>query len=417
MQTLPPASLASSQGMGASLSGHTRDGIRRLLAENPLWLKLPAEVARRFALQRLDEFNTLRRRGWPLLMILIVSIGGVGWDKFGAGSSVNDMHIWWYGLLLEAVLIGATVASMSYSRLLLHYQKIITVMGAINLAIVIVGGVIIENPRLANSLSYIAMLIISIQILALRLSLLTSALCAGLGITIGALVAWFGVGKMLDWPIIIWSSISSIIVNLFVAAILERQERISFLQGLLLAHESAERERLNAELERLAHQDALSGLANRRHFDNTLKQEWERLLREQNPLTLLYLDVDHFKAFNDTYGHAVGDTCLTAIGKVLLEAARRPGDLAARYGGEEFVVLLPVTDQEGALEVALRILEDIDQLNIPHSASSTAPHVTVSIGLATFTPSAEGSIDKLLEAADQALYAAKHAGRHCVKTA
>lgn len=132
---------------------------------------------------------------------------------------------------------------------------------------------------------------------------------------------------------------------------------------------------------------------------------------------MLYLDVDYFKAFNDTYGHAVGDTCLTAIGKVLLEAARRPGDLAARYGGEEFVVLLPVTDQNGALEVAQRILDDIDQLNIPHSASSAAPHVTASIGLASFIPSAERSIDELLEAADQALYAAKHSGRHCVKVA
>lgn len=273
MQTLPPASLASSQGMGASLSGHTRDGIRRLLAENPLWLKLPAEVARRFALQRLEEFSTLRRRGWPLLMILLAGVGGFGWLNFGAGSSVSDMHIWWYGILLETALVGASVVSLHHPRILPHYQPIIMTMGALNFAIVLAGTVVIDNPRLANSLSYVAMLIITIQILALRLSLSVAALCTSLGIIIGALLAWFGYHRLLDWPIVMWSSVSSIIVNTFVAAILERQERISFLQGLLLAHESAERERLNAELDRLAHQDALSGLANRRHFDSTLKQE------------------------------------------------------------------------------------------------------------------------------------------------
>lgn len=412
---MPPQ--PSPANIAGSLSGHTRDSVRRLLAVNPLWLSLPPEIARRFALQRLDEFNTLLRRGWLLLFILVIGVGGFGWLNFGEGSSPADTRIWWYGITLEGILVSLTIFSLHHPAVLPHYQKIILLMGSVNLAMVLAGTVVIDNPRLANSLSYVAMLVVTVQMMALRLSILVSAFCAVLGIILGMLIALIGWDRMLDWPVVMWSCVSSIVVNIFISAILERQERISFLQGLLLAHESAERERLNAELDRLAHEDALSGLANRRHFDSVLAKEWDRLMRSQQPLTVLYLDVDHFKAYNDTYGHASGDTCLTAIGKVLLDAARRPGDVAARYGGEEFVVLLPATSTSGAEEVAQRIIDDIDALAIPHDSSSVAPHVTVSIGIASVTPSPEWEVDGLLESADQALYDAKHSGRHRFKTA
>jgi diguanylate cyclase (GGDEF)-like protein len=209
-----------------------------------------------------------------------------------------------------------------------------------------------------------------------------------------------------------WLFGGSLAVTLFISAILERQERISFLQGMLLAHEGRERERLNRELERLAHQDALSGLANRRHFDAIMAREWERLRREERPLALLFIDVDHFKLFNDTYGHGLGDDCLARVGGVLADAARRPGDLAARYGGEEFVVLLPDTDAGGAREVAERILQCVDDLAIPHAASTVSGHVTVSIGMAVRLPDTAATASDLLQQADAALYAAKHAGRH-----
>ncbi|MFP5441789.1 MAG: diguanylate cyclase, partial [Gammaproteobacteria bacterium] len=178
-----------------------------------------------------------------------------------------------------------------------------------------------------------------------------------------------------------------------------------------------EKEELIQELSRLAHQDALSGLANRREFDRRLATEWDRLRREQKPLTVLFIDVDHFKAYNDHYGHSAGDEALTAVGKAIAGALLRPADLAARYGGEEFVVLLPDTDDCGAEDVAERVMAAINRLAIPHAMSPTAGHVTASIGVATVLPATADSPQQLLERADGALYAAKQGGRWQVRVA
>lgn len=399
------------------ISESTLSDIRELLASRLLWCPLPREVVQRFVARRLHEFDVLARQGWPLLIILVIGVGVLGWQHFGDGSSERDTWIWWRGIAVQFALLSSAILLVHHPRVLPHYQTLILVVGALNLSLAVTGAVVLDNERLARSVSYVGMLIITIQVLALRLSLLTSMLCGLIGIFLGVLWSQVGWGRLPDWSMLLWSTTGSLLVTLFVGAILERQERISFLQGLLLAHESAERERLNQELERLAHQDALSGLANRRHFDAMLEQEWERLQRDQQPLAVLYLDVDHFKAYNDTYGHAAGDECLAAIGKVLGQAARRPGDLAARYGGEEFVLLLPGTGEEGAAEVARRILQDIDALGIAHTRSSVGGHVTASIGLAVAVPLPGRRTGQLLAAADQALYAAKHAGRHQVVVA
>jgi diguanylate cyclase (GGDEF)-like protein len=138
----------------------------------------------------------------------------------------------------------------------------------------------------------------------------------------------------------------------------------------------------------------------------------ERCQRAQQPLALLFIDVDYFKHYNDSYGHAAGDQCLSSIGRATKGSLLRPADLAARYGGEEFVILLPETTREGALEVAQRVLAHIDALDIPHKSSEVAPHVTVSIGIALQVPDRYSSAPLLLENADKALYTAKHAGRH-----
>lgn len=394
-----------------------QDVIRGLLKQPPLWLELPPLLKQGFQARRTAEFDTLLHRTWPLLLILVLGIGIFGWLSFGTGASPRDMNFWWYGIGIEAALISIAIAMMHHPRLLPHYQSIILVFGALNLAIVIAGTSTLDHPRLANSMTYVSMLVITVQMLALRLSLTMGAMCALLGILLGMsipLVVW---GRLPDWPSLFWSAVSSTIVNLFIGAILERQERIGFLQELLLSYEATERERLNKKLEELAHQDALTGLANRRHFDSVLDREWERLQRDQRPLSILYMDIDHFKLYNDTYGHAAGDQCLAQVGKVLAHAARRPGDMAARYGGEEFVMILPGTNTDGAADVAQRILEDIDALAIPHSASSTGDFVTISIGIASAIPRASHAPTFLVRAADSALYTAKHSGRHRVEIA
>ncbi len=400
-----------------SLPAVTLDEIRRTLAARILWCPLPRSVAAGFARRRLEEFALLARQGWPLLLILVVGVGVLGWQNFGEGASARDSLVWWRGIALQFCLLSSAILLLHHPRVLPHYQPLILVVGALNLSMAVTGAVVLDSERLARSLSYVGMLIITIQVLALRLSLLTAGICGILGILLGIVWSWLVWERWPDWSMLLWSTTGSLLVTLFVGAILERQERISYLQGLLLAHESAERERLNQELDRLAHQDVLSGLANRRHFNLMLEQEWERLSRARQPLAALFIDVDHFKAYNDTYGHAAGDDCLAAIGAVLLQAARRPGDVAARYGGEEFVLLLPGADIKGACDVASRILHDIDALNIAHAASSVSGHVTVSIGLAAQIPQPGLSSQDLLVAADQALYAAKHAGRHRIEVA
>lgn len=168
----------------------------------------------------------------------------------------------------------------------------------------------------------------------------------------------------------------------------------------------------NEELRRMAMIDGLTHVANRRRFDEYLAQEWRRAIREQWPLALILCDIDFFKPFNDTYGHQAGDECLIQVAGALTNAARRPADLAARYGGEEFVLVLPHTDADGAADVARLLQQEVAALNIPHSASTAAPRVTLSLGAAALLPANGSSEDILIQQADHALYQAKNAGRN-----
>lgn len=166
-------------------------------------------------------------------------------------------------------------------------------------------------------------------------------------------------------------------------------------------------------VEALAVTDSLTGLANRRRFDRALVTEWRRGMRERSPLSLLMIDADKFKSYNDTYGHLRGDSCLKQIAEAALDAVCRPGDLIARYGGEEFAVLLPGTDAEGAMHLAEEISQGMRRRNLPHK-HSPAGIVTVSIGCATLVPQLGQSSAHLVKLADEALYRAKKTGRNRV---
>lgn len=157
--------------------------------------------------------------------------------------------------------------------------------------------------------------------------------------------------------------------------------------------------------------DALTGLANRRRFDEVLSTEWHRAARSQTPLSLLMVDTDHFKTYNDHYGHLAGDACLKKVASVLEGCVRRAGELIARYGGEEFVLLLPGVDVLEACETAQKCLDRIRQLAVPHAGSTTACFLTVSIGVASLVPNAAQQSTTMIGAADAALYRAKFAGR------
>lgn len=168
-------------------------------------------------------------------------------------------------------------------------------------------------------------------------------------------------------------------------------------------------------LEHMARLDGLTGLVNRRTFDDMLAREWRRLARVSHPLAVIMMDVDHFKQYNDTYGHGGGDECLRQVAKAAAGALQRPADVVARYGGEEFVALLPDTTLDGALMVAEAIRAAVISLAIPHGGSKVASQVTLSLGAACTVPQPEGKPEALLEAADQELYAAKSGGRNQAK--
>lgn len=195
---------------------------------------------------------------------------------------------------------------------------------------------------------------------------------------------------------------------------LQRDEAYREMQKLQeqLTESHKKLEENNAILQRLSTMDGLTGIANRRHFDETFLLQWRICLREKVTLSVIMMDIDFFKKYNDGYGHQGGDDCLKAVAIALRGALHRPGDFIARYGGEEFVVILPNTDAKGAAEVAEHMRASVQEKNIPHAYSNAANHVSVSLGIAAIIPDDTTTPANLLAKADAALYKAKEQGRN-----
>ena len=175
-------------------------------------------------------------------------------------------------------------------------------------------------------------------------------------------------------------------------------------------------ERAETTLEQLATHDSLTGLFNHGYFQDTLRDEWHRALREASPISVIVIDIDHFTEYNEEFGPQVGDDCLTKIGATLNELISRAGDLVARYGGEKFAVLLARTDQQGAFRVAYKVRAAVEALELPHPRSLASQHVTVSVGVASATPALDSNWEELelVAAANRAVKEAKTQGRNTV---
>ena len=188
--------------------------------------------------------------------------------------------------------------------------------------------------------------------------------------------------------------------------------------GLFVAllHDITHHKKSEDALQRAALLDPLTKIANRRHFDGFLEREWQRAIRNAQPLSLVVLDVDHFKLYNDTLGHAAGDACLQKVAQTLQGHAARPTDLAARYGGEEFVLLFGETSFDNAVRLAEMMRRAVEALELPNPRSPTSPWITVSVGVATIVPGQLDEIENLFVCADRAMYAAKAGGRNRVES-
>jgi diguanylate cyclase (GGDEF)-like protein len=171
----------------------------------------------------------------------------------------------------------------------------------------------------------------------------------------------------------------------------------------------------NKKLKRMSYLDGLTGVPNRRYFEEFFAREWKNAIRVKSCLSLIMFDIDCFKAYNDTYGHLNGDDCLKKIARNLNNSLKRPRDFLCRYGGEEFIAVLPDTDKKGALSVAERFLQETEKLKITHKSSPVSKNVTISIGVSTINPDATTKPTSFINKADKALYKAKQSGRNCIK--
>lgn len=171
---------------------------------------------------------------------------------------------------------------------------------------------------------------------------------------------------------------------------------------------------MNFELQRLTNVDGLTGLSNRRYFDECLDAEWKRSTRGQNSLAVLMIDIDFFKEYNDTYGHLAGDEALQRVAEVLQKSSGRSTDLVARFGGEEFVIMLPITDLAGAQLIAEKARQDVEDMQLPNDASTASKFLTVSIGVSSIIPQRSQAPFVVVDAADTALYEAKKTGKNRV---
>ena len=224
-----------------------------------------------------------------------------------------------------------------------------------------------------------------------------------------ALVMWQSESKKA------WIETYSLIAVIIIAAYVinrSRQRQLSAFSEIQKIQLKLEQS--NKELAKLSTTDGLTGLANRRRFDEVAPHEWQRAMRKREPLAIAMIDVDFFKIYNDKYGHQAGDQALTVIADTLAKGLRDGSDFIARYGGEEFVILLPGQNAKGAYEVLERLREDIEALAIPHLGSDINAVITISAGFASFVPRPNVSLDNLIELADQSLYAAKRKGKNRV---
>ena len=212
-----------------------------------------------------------------------------------------------------------------------------------------------------------------------------------------------------------WLETGALVMVILIAGFLVyRSRQRQLLAFTEIQHIQIQLEQTNLELGRLSTTDGLTGLANRRKFDEVGPHEWSRAMRKCEPLAVAMVDVDFFKIYNDRYGHQAGDQCLTAIARVLATGLRDGSDFIARYGGEEFVILLPGQNVQGAFEVLDRLRADVEAMAIPHMGSAASSVITITAGFATVIPVAGISLDNLIEQADQSLYAAKSKGKNQV---
>jgi diguanylate cyclase (GGDEF)-like protein len=376
------------------------------LARRDFWLRLPApfeaDFCRDHDRRAVEGFNSM--------------IGSVALLYFGLGgalilvSGMGGLGFWPASYAVFMVLIVAAWLFSVADLLSRNYQLLISVLVALAVGFALVHPSLVYGSDLYYLVHEGTIFIMVIVFLGLNLRLPWALAATAIGGAVAVVVV-----LLFELPVGWGLSASTFLGGSLLGMVLryrdERHLRREHLHARLLLLDNERIQALANQLERLSFLDGLTGLANRRYFDSGLDKAWRSCQRDNAPLTVIMVDVDFFKPYNDFYGHQQGDQALRDLAQTISAQAVRPQDMVARYGGEEFVVLLPWVDEEAAGRMAEKILQAVRQRNLPHERSTCAPYITVSAGVATRVPTPEMHPSSLVAAADEALYRAKHDGR------
>ncbi|MBV1881390.1 MAG: GGDEF domain-containing protein [Pseudomonadales bacterium] len=322
----------------------------------------------------------------------------------------------WIALYASVAFVGLVLFRIPHSkRLQKHHQTYIGWGVCFDGTIILVTSFTLTGDLqqyILNSFIFLMMVLYTSNIINFK-----TASFAGWGCGAAATLITSTLHLTTHWGLLGYIFIISNIIGMGICYQNERSQRLYFLQQTLLALEKIQLSKMGEELKVISRQDGLTGIANRRHFEEYYKKEWLRGYRHKQLLSVIFIDIDFYKLYNDEYGHQQGDECLIELAQCLDTQASRPEDIVARYGGEEFIMLLPAIDERGAMIVAKRIQEAIADLKLKHKASDISDYVTVSMGIASTIPKSLDTAATLVRRADAALYDAKSSGRNCWRVA
>lgn len=388
----------------------TQTDLDQLLQERAWLAPVPDHLQQAYRSNRLEEFSRLVRLWSPMLPIGFIAFQAFTLVFYTAELHGQDLSWLLKSECLNISLLSGGLLAAHQPRWRLSFDRWIPWVFGLITAVKVVTGFLLHSPVLAVNQVYVTLMVLMIGMLGLQLPIRSAIRGCVLGGLPFLALPW--VSDIHYGLLFLGHYLLTATVAVFVVAVREDKDRMMFLQSMRFQQERQEVQRLNAELAEMARKDALTGLANRRVFDESLRAEWDRARRNRASLALLMIDVDHFKRFNDRYGHPAGDRCLAEVAAAIASVVRRPGDVAARYGGEEFVILLPDTEASGAAELARRVIDQVDAAGMAHEDSPTAANVTVSVGVSHCLPHGSATAQGLTDAADEALYEAKSTGRH-----
>ncbi|MEN3999380.1 GGDEF domain-containing protein [Acinetobacter baumannii] len=372
---------------------------------NFVWFPKQLETIYRFQYQNGAAYEFRYRA--PIILILYLFLSFGIYQVLPTEQVLSWLSYYsWVGII---VLIAWILSFIKKLNQWFDYYVGIGSSAAVAITFILIN--VLENGQ-DNVLFHAAMMYAIVIIYgAVGMRFYTAIIAGWVGGLIGILVSTYLNGDI-DWTFLNRTYTFSSFLGMTLAYATDRQHRENYLQNCMIELNRIELMQQAQQLSLLSQQDALTGLANRRYLDETLDNEWRRALRHETPLTIMMVDIDFFKPYNDSLGHLKGDQCLKDIATGISSIAARSGDLVARYGGEEFLLLFPMTNAQQAKIQAERLMNAIKKIAIVHPCSSVSPYVTISVGVATTIPRLNDSISAFVSRADHALYQAKTNGRN-----